>query len=140
MRIARDPGKRPGDGLRARRVTYWLRVGLTADANAVVEKALAKTIAELGPRSTPADAIRAVAELALLTDPEGEAPGRARTRSSPYTVVIHRRDVGNACGGGEKAWIDGKAGPAPMAPEVVEEAMRRGAKVIETKDLAPLGE
>ena len=109
-------------------------------ANAIVEKALEKTLAELGRRSTPADAIRAMAELALLTDPEGEALGRSRARSSPYTVVIHRRGGSDACGGGGEAWIDGKDGPAPVAPEVVEEAIRRGAHIIETQDLAPLGD
>ena len=88
-RAKRGDAPKGGDGLGTPRVMFRIQYIVPAELNELWQVALAKLMAEGGAGSTPLDAIKRMAEMAILKDPEGNVPGRKDRKEPIYTVVYH---------------------------------------------------
>jgi hypothetical protein len=98
-------GKRPpGNGLGTPIATIRIQYDVPAEVGQLWNVALAKLMAERGEGARPVEALKAMAELAIRKDPEGNVPGHRNRREPVYTVVYH------ASAGGRSAWVEGEEG------------------------------
>jgi Holliday junction DNA helicase RuvB len=130
---ARRGEKPPGPGkLGTPRVTFRIHYKLPVEVNAVWQAALEKLMGELGKDAGPIDAIKAMCEMVLATDPERRIPvGRKAQKEPVYTVVLH-------VGSDGRAWHQGRDGESPVPLDAVL-AVMDSANVIEVPDLEPTG-
>jgi len=126
-------GDLPGQGLKARRVKYVERLTFSAAEKVIWGQAIRKIMGEIGKGATPVKAAIKIAHLALLTDPEGNVPGRKPHGWGLCTIVLH-------IGADGKRWIDTEEGRLEVDRETFEEIARSDVRTIEVKDIAGEGE
>jgi hypothetical protein len=126
-------GALPGERLGLGRSFQVVRIPLIPEDHACWETAVRKLRRELGEGSTPRDALMAMVDMALRTDPEGKIPGRRERGEPVYTVVYH----GGA--DGKSAWMETGKGRVEVDPESLREKVRSGARTIEALDVSGAG-
>jgi Holliday junction DNA helicase RuvB len=126
-------GDEPGGGLKARRPRYTEKLQFSGEEKAVWDQGIRKVLSELPKGATPSRAAAEMARRALLTDPEGNVPGRKAHGRGAFLVVLHRGKNG-------AAWADAAEGRVEVDPATIDEMVREGARVIEVRDIEGAGE
>lgn len=114
----KEKGQKPSDDLGTRRTTCQIQYDVPASVKATWDTAIEKVMEELGDGATPLDALKVIAERALLSS-EG--------KGSPYTVVFH------VAPDGRSAWADFDEGRVPIGIDEAFEAARSG-RVLQLPD------
>src|SRR5687768_3728997 len=124
-------GDRPGGGLKARRTKEEVKLRLAGRDLAIWEKAI-RLVRQEEPGLTPDRAGVEIARRVLLMKGKGNTPGNEKPHGLDSVIVFHRwPDRGPA--------VDTERGRLPVDPEILEEAIRSGARTIEVKEVEGAG-
>src|SRR5688572_27194098 len=119
-------GDRPGGGLKARRTKEEVKLRLAGRDLSIWEKAI-RLVRREEPGLTPDGAGVEIARRVLLMKGKG-SPGKEKPHGLDSVIVFHRwPDRGPA--------VDTERGRLPVDPEILEEAIRAGARTIEVKEV-----
>jgi Holliday junction DNA helicase RuvB len=124
-------GSRPGKKeLDTRPPTVRIQLDVPVETSHLWNVALAKELAALGAGATPAQALKAIAELVLRKEPDGSVPGMKDRKEPVYTVIRHLSPDGRS------AHVESEEGPMPIPLSAIAEVVNE-ARVVEVEDLAP---
>jgi len=131
--MGKKRGDKPGEGFKARRLKFIERLMFSAAGKVIWDQAIRKIMKEMGKGTTPSEAALHLARLGLLSDPEGQIPGRKPNGQGIAAIALH-------IGADGKRWIDTEEGRESIDKETFEEIARLGATVTEVKDVVGTGD
>ena len=120
-------GDRPGGGLKARRTKEEVKLRLPGRDLAIWEKAI-RLVRREKPDLTPDAAGVEIARRVLQMSAGGTTTGKEKPHGLDTVIVLHRWPDGGSA-------VDTERGRLPVDPEVIEEAIRAGARTIEVKEV-----